>query len=95
MRLTAKSAVVAVVLAGGRARRMGGGDKALRPFAGATLLDAVLSRIASQVRVLAISANGDPGRFAAWGLPVLADPVPGQPAPASPRRRNGQDRRWR
>jgi len=75
------AAAVAVVLAGGRATRMGGGDKALRPFAGATLLDAVLGRIAPQVRAVAISANGDPARFAAWGLPVLPDPVPDRRGP--------------
>lgn len=72
---------VAVILAGGLARRMGGGDKALRPLAGRVLLDHVLARIAPQVDRVALSANGDPARFAPWGLPVLADTVPGFPGP--------------
>jgi len=72
---------VGVILAGGLARRMGGGDKGLLPFAGGTLLGAVIARVRPQVTALALNANGDPGRFAAYGLPVLADPVPGQPGP--------------
>ncbi len=72
---------VAVVLAGGLARRMGGGDKPLRMLAGRALLDHVLDRIRPQVRAVALSANGDPVRFAPWGLPVLADPLPGNLGP--------------
>ncbi len=71
----------AVVLAGGLARRMGGGDKALVRLRGRPLLDHVLDRVRSQVRAVALSANGDPARFVNWGLPVLADPVPGHPGP--------------
>lgn len=70
-----------VVLAGGLARRMGGGDKPLVRIAGRALLDHVIDRLAPQVAALAINANGDPARFAAWGLPVIADPVPGNPGP--------------
>lgn len=70
----------AVVLAGGRGRRMGG-DKALRPFLGATLLHAVLARLAPQAGAVAISANDDPSRFATFRLPVLPDPVPDRPGP--------------
>lgn len=70
-----------VVLAGGLARRMGGGDKALRLLDGRTLLDHVLDRVVPQVRAVALNANGDAARFAAWGLPVLADPVPDHPGP--------------
>lgn len=77
----ARPPAVAVILAGGQARRMGGGDKALRPLAGQPLLGHVLARLAPQVDRVALSANGDPARFAAWGLPVLADPVPGFPGP--------------
>ena len=71
----------AVVLAGGLARRMGGGDKPLREIAGRTMLDRVLERLAPQAAPLAINANGDPARFAAWGLPVLPDPMEGFPGP--------------
>ncbi len=72
---------VAVVLAGGRARRMGGGDKALVQLGGRPLLRHVLDRVGPQVRALAVSANGDPARFAAFGVPVLADPLPDTPGP--------------
>jgi molybdopterin-guanine dinucleotide biosynthesis protein A len=73
------SGVVAVVLAGGQARRMGGGDKGLRPLAGRPLLAHVLDRIRPQVDAVALSANGDPRRFASYGLPVLPDAQPGGP----------------
>jgi molybdopterin-guanine dinucleotide biosynthesis protein A len=57
-----------VILAGGRASRLGGGDKVLLPLGGRTLLDAILTRLGPG-RV-AINANGDPARFARFGLPV-------------------------
>ncbi|EKE43741.1 molybdopterin-guanine dinucleotide biosynthesis protein A [Oceaniovalibus guishaninsula JLT2003] len=65
-----------VILAGGRATRMGGGDKALLRLGPATILDHVIDRLAPQVGRLALNANGDPARFAAWGLPVLPDDPP-------------------
>jgi molybdopterin-guanine dinucleotide biosynthesis protein A len=74
----------AVILAGGRALRMGGGDKPLRLLAGQPLLTHVLARVAPQAGAVAISANGDPARFAAFGLPVLADPVLADPVLADP-----------
>jgi molybdenum cofactor guanylyltransferase len=63
--------LVAVVLAGGAARRMGGGDKPLLPVGGRTMLQSVIEALG--VPETAISANGDPSRFAAFGLPVLPD----------------------
>ena len=75
------SDVVAVVLAGGLARRMGGGDKPLRTLAGRPMLDHVLDALRDQVARVALNANGDPARFAAYGLPVLADPLPDHPGP--------------
>jgi molybdenum cofactor guanylyltransferase len=74
-------AVVGVLLAGGLSRRMGGGDKSLRPFAGKTLLDHVIERMRPQVAALVLNANGDPARFARFGLPVVADSVPGFAGP--------------
>ena len=68
--------IVGLVLAGGLARRMGGGDKALRPLGGRTLLDHVIDRVRPQVADLVLNANGDPARFARFGLPVVADSVP-------------------
>lgn len=70
-----------LVLAGGRATRMGGADKPLLPFADTTLLEHVLSRMAGQGAPTLLSANCDPSRFARFGLPVLADPLPDHPGP--------------
>ena len=63
--------IAGIVLAGGRATRMGGGDKPLLHLHGRPLLAHVIERLTPQVAALAISANGDPARFAAFGLPVL------------------------
>lgn len=65
-----------LILAGGLARRMGGGDKAMLEIAGVTILDRVLACLAPQTVGLVINANGDPARFADTGLPVVADSVP-------------------
>lgn len=70
-----------VILAGGMATRMGGGDKGLRLVAGQRLLDHVIARLAPQCAGLALNANGDPARFAEFGLPVLADSLPERPGP--------------
>jgi len=72
---------VGVLLAGGRSRRMGGGDKCLRPLAGRPLLQHAVARAAPQVDRLVINANGDSARFAAFGLPVIADMVGGFAGP--------------
>jgi molybdopterin-guanine dinucleotide biosynthesis protein A len=64
------------VLAGGLARRMGGGDKARIKIGGLTILQRVLDCIAPQCSDVIINANGDPARFADTGLPVVADSVP-------------------
>ncbi len=65
-----------LVLAGGLARRMGGGDKARIRVGGATILERVLARLTPHCRALIINANGDPARFADTGLVVIADGVP-------------------
>lgn len=65
-----------LVLAGGLARRMGGGDKALLEIGGVTILDRVLATLSAQCIGIVINANGDPKRFADTGLPVVADSVP-------------------
>lgn len=70
-----------IILAGGRARRMGGGDKALLVLGGRTMLDRVIDRLGTQVGRMALSANGDTRRFAEYGLPVLRDTVPDYPGP--------------
>jgi molybdopterin-guanine dinucleotide biosynthesis protein A len=65
-----------LVLAGGLARRMGGGDKARIRIGDKTILERVLARIGPQCTAIIINANGDPARFADTGLPVVADTVP-------------------
>jgi molybdopterin-guanine dinucleotide biosynthesis protein A len=76
-----RSDTLGVVLAGGLARRMGGGDKPLRELGGRPLLAHVLERLAGQVARLVLNANGDPARFAAFGLPVVPDGLPDHPGP--------------
>lgn len=73
--------IAGIVLAGGLARRMGGGDKGLRLLAGRPVLDHVIARVKPQVAELAINANGEPTRFADWRLPVVPDTVGGNPGP--------------
>lgn len=70
-----------ILLAGGRASRMGGGDKMLRQIGGATILARVIATMARQCAGLVLNANGDPARFAAHQLPVVADDVPGFQGP--------------
>jgi molybdopterin-guanine dinucleotide biosynthesis protein A len=65
-----------MVLAGGLARRMGGGDKARIRIGGKTILERVLERLTPQCSSVILNANGDPGRFADAGLPVVPDTVP-------------------
>ncbi|MEO9518362.1 MAG: molybdenum cofactor guanylyltransferase MobA [Paracoccaceae bacterium] len=74
-------APVGVVLAGGQATRMGGGDKGLRLLGGQTILDRVIERLSPQVSDLALNANGDATRFSNLGLPVLADSIEGFAGP--------------
>ena len=64
-----------VLLAGGLARRMGGGDKPMRRIGGRTILERVIARLKPQCGELILSANGDPARFSEYGLPVIADTV--------------------
>jgi molybdopterin-guanine dinucleotide biosynthesis protein A len=65
-----------IILAGGLARRMGGGDKALRKIGNETILERVIARFEPQCAQLVLNANGDPERFARYKLPVVADDVP-------------------
>lgn len=73
--------IAGLLLAGGGSRRMGGGDKCLSPLGGRPLLAHVIERLEGQVGELVLNANGDGGRFAAFGLPVVADSFPGQAGP--------------
>src|SRR5438045_1071843 len=73
----AAATVLGLVLAGGLARRMGGGDKARLRIGHQTILERVLERLAPQCAALVLNANGDPARFEDTRLPVIGDTVPG------------------
>lgn len=73
--------VLGVILAGGLARRMGGGDKPLKTVGGISILARVIARLRPQADALVLNANGDPSRFAAFGLDVVPDAVPDHPGP--------------
>jgi molybdopterin-guanine dinucleotide biosynthesis protein A len=66
-----------LILAGGRARRLGGGDKPLTAIGGRSILERALERMAPQCDGIVINANGDPARFAGMGVPVIPDNVEG------------------
>jgi molybdenum cofactor guanylyltransferase len=76
-----KPAIPGVLLAGGLARRMGGGDKPMRQIGGRPILARVIARLAPQCDGLILNANGDPKRFASFGLPVIPDTVENFPGP--------------
>jgi molybdopterin-guanine dinucleotide biosynthesis protein A len=74
--MTTDVATLGLILAGGLARRMGGGDKPRTMIGGETILARVIGRLRPQCTRLILNANGDPARFADTGLPVVADSVP-------------------
>src|SRR5262245_36300677 len=78
---TSVTTIPGVLLAGGLGRRMGAGDKPMRQILGRTILARVIARLAPQCDGLILNANGDPARFAAFGLPVIPDSVADFPGP--------------
>jgi len=72
---------IGIILAGGLARRLGGLDKGLIEIAGRPILARLIERLGPQCAALALNANGDPARFARFGLPVLADGIEGFAGP--------------
>jgi molybdopterin-guanine dinucleotide biosynthesis protein A len=79
--MSTPESVVGIILAGGLARRMGGGDKCLLPLVGKTLLQRTLERALPQVNTLLLNANGNSLRFARTRLPVVADNYSGNLGP--------------
>jgi molybdopterin-guanine dinucleotide biosynthesis protein A len=73
--------IAGVLLAGGLARRMGGGDKPMRQIGGRSILERVIARLQPQCGELILNANGDPARFARFGLTVIPDTVADFPGP--------------
>ncbi|MCX7308440.1 MAG: molybdenum cofactor guanylyltransferase MobA [Afipia sp.] len=79
--MTEHPKTLGVLLAGGLASRMGGGDKPMKKIGGQTILERVIARLTPQCDELILNANGDPGRFASFGLPVVPDTVEGFAGP--------------
>src|SRR6266511_1106076 len=79
--MTSAPLPLGLVLVGGLARRMGGGDKTRIRIGGKTILERVLARLKPQCAEVILNANGDPARFADTGLPVVPDTVPGFAGP--------------
>jgi molybdopterin-guanine dinucleotide biosynthesis protein A len=79
--MTTEPPTYGLVLAGGLARRMGGGDKGLIRIGRETILERALGRVGPQCAGVIINANGDPARFARFGLPVVADDIAGFAGP--------------
>ena len=73
--------IAGVLLAGGRSNRIGGGDKCLLQLRGKPLLAHAIERLKPQVSAMVLNANGDPKRFASFGLPVIADDSDEHPGP--------------
>jgi molybdopterin-guanine dinucleotide biosynthesis protein A len=72
---------VGAILAGGLARRLGGGDKGLRMIGNRMVLSRLVDRLTPQVTRLMLNANDDPRRFQGLGLPVVADSLSDHPGP--------------
>jgi molybdopterin-guanine dinucleotide biosynthesis protein A len=79
--VTSNEAIPGVLLAGGLARRMGGGDKPMRQIGGRSILERAIARLQPQCGELILNANGDPARFARFGLTVIPDSVADFPGP--------------
>jgi molybdopterin-guanine dinucleotide biosynthesis protein A len=73
--------IPAVILAGGRSRRMGGADKALLPLRGRAMIEHVIAALAPQTSAILINSNGDPRNFSRFGQPVMADDIGGHLGP--------------
>lgn len=69
------------ILAGGQARRLGGGDKTLHRIGGQTMLEGLIDRLSPSAAPLIVNANGDPARFGQPRPPIVPDDLPGHPGP--------------
>ena len=79
--MTLHPRILGVILAGGGARRMGGGDKGLADLAGKPMLAHVQARLTPQVARLILNANGPAERFHPFGLDIISDGGPGDQGP--------------
>lgn len=76
-----RDTITGLVLAGGRGSRMGGVDKGLQPHRGVPLALHALQRLAPQVGPVMVNANRHLDQYAAFGVPLCADSVPGYAGP--------------
>lgn len=74
--MTAHADITGLILAGGRAQRMGGMDKGLVPFMNKPLIEHAIARLNSQVAAILINANRNQDRYAQYGYAVAADHHP-------------------
>lgn len=73
--------ITGLVLAGGRATRMGGVDKGLQSYEGLALARHALNRLTPQVASVMINANRNRVEYEALGVPVWPDDLPDFPGP--------------
>jgi molybdopterin-guanine dinucleotide biosynthesis protein A len=74
--MTARTDITGLILAGGRAQRMGGIDKGLVPFMGKPLIEHAITRLTPQVTTILINANRNHDRYAQYSHAVIADQQP-------------------
>ncbi|MBU3543816.1 molybdenum cofactor guanylyltransferase [Polynucleobacter sp. MWH-Mekk-B1] len=68
--------ITGLILAGGRAQRMGGIDKGLIPFHGKALIESAIQALKSQVGQILINANRNITKYSIYGYPVIVDEAP-------------------
>ncbi|MCP3690531.1 MAG: NTP transferase domain-containing protein, partial [Gammaproteobacteria bacterium] len=73
MQLISHHDITAVILAGGRGRRMGGEDKGLIEFSGRALIETLIGKLKQQQVKVIINANRNHERYLIYGLPVISD----------------------
>jgi molybdopterin-guanine dinucleotide biosynthesis protein A len=68
--------ITGLILAGGRAQRMGGIDKGLIPFHGKPLIESAIAKLKPQTQSIIINANRNITKYASYGYPVIMDETP-------------------
>ncbi|PRI66173.1 Molybdenum cofactor guanylyltransferase, partial [Haemophilus influenzae] len=75
--------ISAVILAGGKARRMGGQDKGLQILGKQSLIEHVINRLQPQIHQISINTNRNQTEYAKFGFPVFSDELPDFQGPLS------------
>ena len=74
--MIASKDITGLILAGGRAQRMGGIDKGLIPFHGKPLIESTIAQLKLQTKTIIINANRNITKYATYGFPVIMDETP-------------------